>query len=132
MADENTKPINFEEVLGKARKIYSEGLSIEEKQVGTLLSEAEGKKLALDLFAKKQFLELQGNWAIDVKKQIWAVLIFQFVFVFCVGFNIFHFANNISMVPNMYFAVILQNLANIIALGLVVAKFLFANPNNIE
>lgn len=89
----------------------------------------ESKLLELQIQAQEQYLNLQKDWAKDIKKQLWTVLLFQFLFVIFVGWNIWGFTDNINKLPYMYILVILQSLANFIALGFVVAKFLFPNQN---
>lgn len=89
--------------------------------------ESDAKKLAVELYGKKQFLDLQKDWASHIRWQIWAVLAFQISFVLLVGFNPMGFTDNLNKLPYMYVGVILQTLANIVALGFVVAQFLFPN-----
>lgn len=120
-----TQEISFKDILKRVKAIpESPELNNQEIQQ-TIQAELVAKKLELELFAQKQYLDLQKTYANDIKKQIWAVLIFQFSFILLVGFNIFSFTNNIVKLPYMYIGVILQTLANIVALGFIVVQFLF-------
>lgn len=127
MPDEDSSPqgFSFEEILKSAREITNTSDITSQEIIQNLENEASAKKLQIELDGQKQFLDLQKNWANHIMLQIWAVLLFQLLFVIFVGFNIGEFTNNIKKLPYMYILVILQNLANIIALGFVVAKFLF-------
>jgi len=126
--------ITFDDIRSRAGKInYTERPQVEEEEIKRNLElEEKAEILALRLYASEQFLDLQRDWAAQIKIQLWTVLAFQFIFVFLVGFNIFHFTDNISKIPYMYVGIILQNLANIIALGFVVAQFLFPKKNEIN
>jgi len=108
----------------KTEKISTSNNEPDERTQNFLL-EAESKKLEVSLYGQKQFLDLQKSWAGHIKWQIWAVLIFQFLFVAAIGFNVGGFTENLGKLPYLYIGVIFEALANIIALGLVVSKFLF-------
>jgi len=122
---QDTEQISYKEIKKQAEKLSSSNKILSQEEIQTLRIEFEGKKLETELYGQKQFLELQRSWAGHIKWQIWAVLGFQFLFVIAMGFNLGNFTNNINKLPYMYVGVILQSLANIIALGFVVAKFLF-------
>ena len=122
---QDTEQISYKEIKKQAEKLSSSNKILSQEEIQTLRIEFEGKKLETELYGQKQFLELQISWAGHIKWQIWAVLGFQFLFVIAMGFNLGNFTNNINKLPYMYVGVILQSLANIIALGFVVAKFLF-------
>ncbi len=96
-----------------------------DENMQNFLLESEAKKLEVSLYGQKQFLDLQKSWAGHIKWQIWVVLIFQFLFVIAIGFNVNGFTDNLGKLPYVYIGVIFETLANIIALGLVVSKFLF-------
>ncbi len=117
--------ILFEDVRASFKTLKtSDALETQElAQTGNV--EYESRKLQIELDGQEQFLDLQRTWAGHIKWQIWAVLIFQFSFVLLIGFNPWGFTDNIAKLPYMYVGVILQTLANIVALGFVVAKFLF-------
>lgn len=115
----------FKELKPTARKVNaSEKIEQEEIQQDEK-AELEAKQLRIQLDLQSQFLDLQKSWAGHIKWQIWAVLGFQFVFVLLIGFNPWGFTDNINKLPYMYIGVILETLANIVALGFVVARFLF-------
>lgn len=117
--------IRFKDIKAAVNKIAaSKEIELQEKQLNER-AELEAKQFALQIDGQKQFLDLQRDWAAHIKWQIWAVLAFQFIFIFFVGFNLGHFTDNINKIPYMFVGVILQNLANIAALGFVVARFLF-------
>ena len=103
---------------GTSKSGYSESTQ-------NFLLESEAKKLEVNLYGQKQFLDLQKSWASHIKWQIWFVISFQFLFVVAIGFNIRGFTDNLGKLPYAYIGVIFQTLANIVALGLVVSKFLF-------
>lgn len=123
--------ISFKEIKNDARKITSSESLNTQEIIQSLRAEAEARQLLVQVEGQKQFLELQKSWADHIKWQIWAVLLFQFAFVLVIGLNWKGFTENINKLPYMYVGVILQSLANIIALGFVVAKFLFPQlPNS--
>lgn len=117
--------IAFKDIKSAVSKIgKSEEIELEEKQLNDK-TELEAKQILINLEGQRQFLHLQKGWARDIKWQIWAVLAFQMLFVLLVGFDPWHFTENINKLPYMYVGVILETLANIVALGFVVARFLF-------
>lgn len=127
MKETEPQDILFKDIKGEVKNIKaSEELDTQEL-LQTQNAELAGKELFLKLYGQKQFLDLQRTWADHIKWQIWGVLLFQFLFVLLIGFNCWHFTDNIQKLPYMYIVIVLQSLANIIALGLVVAKFLFPN-----
>lgn len=121
LKDINRKKVKRTEKGGASRNGSDENTQ-------NFLLESEAKKLEVHLYGQKQFLDLQKSWAGHIKWQIWVVLIFQFLFVVAIGFNIYGFTDNLGKLPYVYIGVIFEMLANIIALGLVVSKFLF--PQN--
>jgi hypothetical protein len=128
------KTITFEDISKDTGKVhFKERPRTEENEIRRSFEvEERAKILGIKLYGIQQFLTLQRDWASHIKWQIWAVLAFQFSFIFCVGFNIEHFTDNINKIPYMFVGVILQNLANIIALGFVVAQFLFPKNNELN
>lgn len=113
------------ELRPMVRKV-NESKEIEEAERGQEeKAELEATQLRIQLDLQRQFLDLQKSWAGHIKWQIWAVLGFQFIFVAVIGFDPGNFTDNINKLPYMYVGVILETLANIIALGFVVARFLF-------
>jgi hypothetical protein len=124
--------ITYENIAARGGRVgYEETVEIEQaEQVQNYEVERDTQILKAKLFANRQYLELQKDWAAHIRVQIWAVLIFQFAFVFLIGFNIGGFTDNINKIEYLFVGVILQNLANIIALGLVVARFLFPQKND--
>ncbi|MEK7572093.1 MAG: hypothetical protein AAB553_07520 [Patescibacteria group bacterium] len=134
MAVKTRKNITFKEISSDAGKVqYKERPRTEENEIRRSFEiEERAKILAVKLYGIEQFLTLQRDWASHIKWQIWAVLGFQFTFILLVGFNPYHFTDNIIRIPYMFVGVILQNLANIIALGFVVAQFLFPKNNEIN
>lgn len=117
--------IAFKEFKPTARKV-NESKEVEfEETWQNEKAGLEAKQLRIQLDLQRQFLDLQKSWAAHIKWQIWAVLGFQFVFVLLIGFDPLGFTNNINRLPYMYIGVILETLANIVALGFVVARFLF-------
>lgn len=123
--------ITIESIANRGGRVgYEETVEIEQaEQVQNYEVERDTQLLKAKLYANRQFLELQKDWAAHIRVQIWAVLVFQFIFVFLIGFNIGGFTDNINKIEYLFVGVILQNLANIIALGLVVARFLFPQKN---
>ena len=117
--------ISFKEIKKKTRAIPTTSEINSQEIVQNFEAEFNAQKLQIELEGQAQFFNLQKSWANHIRWQIWTVLVFQFVFVFFIGFNVGNFTDNILKLPYMYVLVILQSLANIIALGFVVAKFLF-------
>ena len=117
--------ISFKEIKKEAQKIKESTELESQEALQYQNAELEARRIAIELYGQEQFLKLQKTWADHIKWQIWAVLLFQFGFVTVIGFNFKEFTDNINKLPYMYIGVILQSLANIIALGFVVARFLF-------
>lgn len=126
--------ITLNDVIGnKKTKKYIEKLEIENCETNNqLAANQESLSLQLKIKEAEQFLNLQRDWADQIRRQIWAILLFQFVFVFCVGFNLWGFTDNIVRVPNMFIVVVFQNLANIFTLGYIVTKFLFPEKKSLK
>lgn len=123
--------ISFQDIQEEANTITESEELDPQELLQTQRAELEAKSIVIQLYGQKQFLDLQKTWARHIKWQIWAVLSFQFLFVMFIGFNVMGFTDNIEKLPYMYIVIVLQSLANIIALGFVVAKFLFPKvPNN--
>lgn len=127
----NNEEITYEDIKEAVKKVVgTEELEAKEiEQDSTAILNA--KALEVQIHGQEQFLALQREWAGHIKWQIWAVLGFQFLFVGVIGFNVLGFTDNINKLPYMYVLVILQTLANIIALGFVVANFLFPDHKKI-
>lgn len=123
-----TSEISFKDIKKDAKRIKESIILGSQEALQYQNAELAARRTAIELYAQEQFLKLQETWANHIKWQIWAVLGFQLLFVVMVGFNVYGFTDNINKLPYMYIGVILQSLANIIALGLVVARFLF--PKN--
>lgn len=131
MADK--KVLTLKDISSDGGVKYKEKPQTEDNEIRRSFEvEERAKILAIKLYGTEQFLNLQRDWAKHIKWQIWAVLAFQFAFIFFVGFNWGHFTDNINKIPYMFVGVIFQNLANIIALGFVVAQFLFPKKNELN
>lgn len=129
---DNNEEITYKQIKKAVKNIVgSEKLESEEIAQDSR-AVLNAKLIEVQIYGQQQFLDLQKEWANHIKWQIWAVLGFQFLFVAAIGFNLGEFTNNINKLPYMYALVVLQTLANIVALGFVVAKFLFPDQTKFK
>ncbi len=125
-----SQPIPFKDIKSQAEGI-NPSTELESAEINqSSAAEYQAQKLALELYSQEQFLDLQRSWGKEIKLQIWVVILFQIGFVLLVGFNVNGFTTNLSTLPYMYVLVILQTLANIVALGYVIVRFLFPSFNS--
>lgn len=73
----------------------------------------------------EKYYELRDKWSRYIRDYVWAMIAFQFVVAAAIGFGWVDFSNYQFLIT----LVVGQNFAQIIGMGIIVAKFLFPKQN---
>lgn len=83
------------------------------------LKERETKREGL-----KKYYELRDKWSRYIRDYVWAMILFQALVTASIGFKWVDFTQYKTLIN----LIIGQNFAQIVGMGVIVAKFLFSDP----
>lgn len=118
--------VPLEDLLRESKKSKSSDANTDNFRQKT--SDQELRERETERIGQKKYYELRDKWSIYICLFIGFMLIFQLLLTIAVGNKWFGF--DFSGYKTFLYIVIGENFAQIIAMGIIVAKFLFPQPRS--